>query len=99
MQELSAEECLTCKEALKSLLGKVYQPIVIKELLILQGGPKQVSIMPGTAGIKSDNSGLVKSWPFPFKLNSSKHQLLQSRKQQMLFFSLTFLISPLHVLK
>uniref|UniRef100_A0A3Q2E9A6 Transport and golgi organization 6 homolog (Drosophila) n=1 Tax=Cyprinodon variegatus TaxID=28743 RepID=A0A3Q2E9A6_CYPVA len=32
-----------CKEALRSLLGKVYQPMVVKELLILQGGPKQVS--------------------------------------------------------
>uniref|UniRef100_A0A3Q2ZLE9 Transport and golgi organization 6 homolog (Drosophila) n=1 Tax=Kryptolebias marmoratus TaxID=37003 RepID=A0A3Q2ZLE9_KRYMA len=30
-------------KALRSLLGKVYQPIVIKELLILQGGPKQVA--------------------------------------------------------
>lgn len=42
MQLLSAEECQTCKETLKTLLGKVYQPIVIKELLILQGGAKQV---------------------------------------------------------
>ncbi|KAK5868083.1 hypothetical protein PBY51_012526 [Eleginops maclovinus] len=41
MQDLSPEECQTCKEALKKLLGKVYQPIVIKELLILQGGPTQ----------------------------------------------------------
>ncbi|XP_024858552.1 transport and Golgi organization protein 6 homolog [Kryptolebias marmoratus] len=38
---LSSDECRWCKEALRSLLGKVYQPIVIKELLILQGGPKQ----------------------------------------------------------
>uniref|UniRef100_A0A3P8Q867 Transport and golgi organization 6 homolog (Drosophila) n=1 Tax=Astatotilapia calliptera TaxID=8154 RepID=A0A3P8Q867_ASTCA len=38
-----AEECQTCKETLKTLLGKVYQPIVIKELLILQGGAKQSS--------------------------------------------------------
>lgn len=45
MQELSAEESQTCKKALKGILEKVYQPIVIKELLILQGGPKQVSIM------------------------------------------------------
>jgi len=44
MQELSAEECQTCKEALKSLVGKVYQPMMIKELLILQGGPKQVCV-------------------------------------------------------
>uniref|UniRef100_A0A8C2X1T3 Transport and golgi organization 6 homolog n=1 Tax=Cyclopterus lumpus TaxID=8103 RepID=A0A8C2X1T3_CYCLU len=42
-KKLSAEECQTCKEALKSLLGKVYQPMIIKELLILQGGSKQVS--------------------------------------------------------
>lgn len=54
MLELSAEECQTCKEALKSLMGKVYQPIVIKELLILQGGPKQVNILPCTPGIRSD---------------------------------------------
>uniref|UniRef100_A0A3Q3JTX1 RNA polymerase II assembly factor Rtp1 C-terminal domain-containing protein n=1 Tax=Monopterus albus TaxID=43700 RepID=A0A3Q3JTX1_MONAL len=40
--ELSAEERQSCREAIKSLLGKVYQPVVIKELLILQGGPKQV---------------------------------------------------------
>ncbi|XP_051726883.1 transport and Golgi organization protein 6 homolog isoform X2 [Ctenopharyngodon idella] len=38
---LTVEERKTCKEALHSLLGKVYQPIVIKELLVLQGGPKQ----------------------------------------------------------
>lgn len=63
MQELSAEECLACKEALKSLMGKVYQPIVVKELLILQGGSKQVSIIPGTAGFKSTNLEFVKSWP------------------------------------
>uniref|UniRef100_A0A3B5A549 Transport and Golgi organization protein 6 homolog n=1 Tax=Stegastes partitus TaxID=144197 RepID=A0A3B5A549_9TELE len=41
---LTAEECRTCKESLRSLLGKVYQPIVVKELLVLQGGPKQVEI-------------------------------------------------------
>uniref|UniRef100_A0A3P9Q207 Transport and golgi organization 6 homolog n=1 Tax=Poecilia reticulata TaxID=8081 RepID=A0A3P9Q207_POERE len=38
-----SEECRWCKEALRNLLGKVYQPIVVKELLVLQGGPKQVS--------------------------------------------------------
>uniref|UniRef100_A0AAQ6ACM5 Transport and golgi organization 6 homolog (Drosophila) n=1 Tax=Amphiprion ocellaris TaxID=80972 RepID=A0AAQ6ACM5_AMPOC len=47
---LTAEECRLCKEALRNLLGKVYQPIIIKELLILQGGPKQVEI---TAGLGS----------------------------------------------
>lgn len=42
--ELSVEERQTCREALKSLLGKIYQPIVIKDLLILQRGPKQVMV-------------------------------------------------------
>ncbi|KAF4101302.1 transport and Golgi organization protein 6 homolog isoform X2 [Onychostoma macrolepis] len=40
---LTVEERKSCKEALHNLLGKVYQPIVIKELLVLQGGPKQAS--------------------------------------------------------
>ncbi|KAL1256924.1 hypothetical protein QQF64_012469 [Cirrhinus molitorella] len=40
---LTVEERKSCKEALHDLLGKVYQPIVIKELLVLQGGPKQAS--------------------------------------------------------
>ncbi|XP_041794990.1 transport and Golgi organization protein 6 homolog [Chelmon rostratus] len=48
--QLSAEECRTCKEALRSLLGKVYQPIVIKELLILQGGPKQSGAVGRSGG-------------------------------------------------
>lgn len=52
MQALSAEECEACKEALKKLLRQVYQPIVITELLILQGGPKQVgmSTLSGAGG-------------------------------------------------
>ncbi|XP_027857132.1 transport and Golgi organization protein 6 homolog isoform X2 [Xiphophorus couchianus] len=45
---LSTEESRSCKEALKNLLGKVYQPIVAKELLVLQGGPKQ-SGPPGSS--------------------------------------------------
>ncbi|XP_050991843.1 transport and Golgi organization protein 6 homolog isoform X3 [Labeo rohita] len=40
---LTVEERKSCKEALHNLLGKVYQPIIIKELLVLQGGPKQAS--------------------------------------------------------
>uniref|UniRef100_A0A3Q1F1J6 Transport and golgi organization 6 homolog (Drosophila) n=1 Tax=Acanthochromis polyacanthus TaxID=80966 RepID=A0A3Q1F1J6_9TELE len=42
IKPLTVEECRSCKEALRKLLAKVYQPIVVKELLILQGGPKQV---------------------------------------------------------
>ncbi|GAA6101740.1 transport and Golgi organization protein 6 homolog [Tachysurus ichikawai] len=39
---LTVEERKTCKQELKSLLGRVYQPLVIKELLVLQGGLKAV---------------------------------------------------------
>ncbi|TWW76153.1 Transport and [Takifugu flavidus] len=42
--ELSAEECQACREALKGLLRNIYQPIVIQQLLLLQNGPKKVSI-------------------------------------------------------
>ncbi|XP_033898912.3 transport and Golgi organization protein 6 homolog isoform X3 [Acipenser ruthenus] len=45
---LSVEERTGCKKALQSLLGKVYQPIIIRELLILQGGPKQVKASAGS---------------------------------------------------
>lgn len=44
VQEPSAEERQMCREVLRNLLGKIYQPIVIKELLILQGGAKKVCI-------------------------------------------------------
>ncbi|XP_070686912.1 transport and Golgi organization protein 6 homolog [Pempheris klunzingeri] len=50
---ISVEERHTCKEALKSLVGKVYQPMVIKELLILQGGPKQCGPMRSSSGSSS----------------------------------------------
>ncbi|XP_054632065.1 transport and Golgi organization protein 6 homolog isoform X2 [Dunckerocampus dactyliophorus] len=46
VKDLSEEERGNCQEALRHLLGKVYQPVVIKELLILQGGTKQ----PGPVG-------------------------------------------------
>ncbi|XP_067905053.1 transport and Golgi organization protein 6 homolog isoform X2 [Heterodontus francisci] len=39
---LTDAEQQSCREALQNLLDRVYQPIVIKELLILQGGTKQV---------------------------------------------------------
>uniref|UniRef100_A0AAR2KNG3 Transport and golgi organization 6 homolog (Drosophila) n=1 Tax=Pygocentrus nattereri TaxID=42514 RepID=A0AAR2KNG3_PYGNA len=40
---VTVEERKSCREALQGLLGRVYQPIVIKELLVLQGGPKVCS--------------------------------------------------------
>ncbi|XP_053478948.1 transport and Golgi organization protein 6 homolog [Ictalurus furcatus] len=42
---LTVEERKMCKQELQSLLGRVYQPIAIKELLVLQGGPK---VVPGS---------------------------------------------------
>ncbi|KAF7699020.1 transport and Golgi organization protein 6 homolog isoform X2 [Silurus meridionalis] len=39
---LTVEERKTCKQELQSLLKRVYQPIAIEELLVLQGGPKAV---------------------------------------------------------
>ncbi|ETE69155.1 Transmembrane and coiled-coil domain-containing protein 7, partial [Ophiophagus hannah] len=41
MQGLTEEERSSCKEALQGLLDKVYQPLVVQELLLLQGGPKR----------------------------------------------------------
>ncbi|XP_056272526.1 transport and Golgi organization protein 6 homolog [Pseudoliparis swirei] len=62
-KELSAEECQTCKEALKSLVGKVYQPMMIKELLILQGGPKQSGAGGSSRGPSSrPASGSAPTW-------------------------------------
>ncbi|KAM3609903.1 uncharacterized protein V6R79_022209 [Siganus canaliculatus] len=71
---LSADECRTCKEALRKLLGKVYQPIVIKELLILQGGTKQ----SGAAG----SSGGLSSRAAPAWLRRLCGQLLSERLMQ-----------------
>ena len=69
MQDLSPEECKTCKEALKKLLRKVYQPIVITELLILQGGPKQVGMsMFGGAGRRACGRLCWNKWLMYFSM-------------------------------
>ncbi|XP_032379205.1 transport and Golgi organization protein 6 homolog [Etheostoma spectabile] len=77
-QELSAEERQTCKEALGGLLGKVYQPIVIKELLILQGGPKQ----SGARGSSSCSSSTAALGSAPTWLRRLCGQLLSERLMQ-----------------
>ncbi|KAK9517311.1 hypothetical protein VZT92_025194 [Zoarces viviparus] len=76
MQELSAEECQTCKEALKSLHGKVYQPMIIKELLILQG-PKQ-----SAGGSSRGSSSRAVLRPAPTWLKRLCGQLLSERLMQ-----------------
>ncbi|KAM4573366.1 transport and Golgi organization protein 6 homolog isoform 2-T2 [Odontesthes bonariensis] len=72
---LSADECRTCKEALRNLLNKVYQPIVIKELLILQGGPKQ----SGSAGTSSGPGSRAGLGSAPAWLRRLCGQLLSER--------------------
>ncbi|XP_077424647.1 transport and Golgi organization protein 6 homolog isoform X2 [Vanacampus margaritifer] len=51
--ELREEERKNSREALQSLLVKVYQPVVIKELLILQGGAKQSGPVGSSSGSRS----------------------------------------------
>ncbi|XP_041652098.1 transport and Golgi organization protein 6 homolog [Cheilinus undulatus] len=77
-KDLSAEERQTCKETLKSLLGKVYQPIVIKELLILQGGPKQSP----TVGVSSGSGSRTALGSAPAWLRRLCGQLLSERLMQ-----------------
>lgn len=47
-QGLSEAERAQSREALQHVLDRVYQPLAVRELLILQGGPKQV---PGSRTI------------------------------------------------
>ncbi|XP_077372468.1 transport and Golgi organization protein 6 homolog [Festucalex cinctus] len=56
VQELREEERKNSREALQSLLAKVYQPVVIKELLILQGGAKQSGPVGNSSGSRSRTS-------------------------------------------
>ncbi|XP_056137878.1 transport and Golgi organization protein 6 homolog [Lampris incognitus] len=77
-KEISTEERETCREALRSLLGKVYQPIAIKELLILQGGPKQTAPVAGSHGTISKVAlGAAPTW-----LRRLCGQLLSDRLMQ-----------------
>ncbi|XP_039619449.1 transport and Golgi organization protein 6 homolog [Polypterus senegalus] len=43
-QTLNLEERSECRKALQRLLSQVYQPLIVQELLILQGGGKQVRL-------------------------------------------------------
>ncbi|XP_024138311.1 transport and Golgi organization protein 6 homolog [Oryzias melastigma] len=73
---LNVDECRACKAALRSLLEKVYQPIVIKELLILQGGPKQDARLGSSSGSRA---GLASA---PAWLRRLCGQLLSERLMQ-----------------
>ncbi|KAJ3596004.1 hypothetical protein NHX12_002413, partial [Muraenolepis orangiensis] len=77
-KDLNLEERTACRQALKDILGKVYQPIVIKELLILQGGPKQVPSTAGSSGAPSRPAVVVT----PAWLRRLCGQLLSERLMQ-----------------
>nr|XP_055030491.1 transport and Golgi organization protein 6 homolog isoform X3 [Misgurnus anguillicaudatus] len=74
---LTVDERKSCKEALHNLLGKVYQPIVIKELLVLQGGPKQASSV--SKGVCAGGKALTQAPPWLRRLCG---QLLSERLMQ-----------------
>ncbi|XP_035275672.1 transport and Golgi organization protein 6 homolog isoform X1 [Anguilla anguilla] len=74
---ISMEERLNCRKALQGILGKVYQPIVIKELLILQGGPKQAP--PTGRGGGGPRQPLAQALPWLRRLCG---QLLSERLMQ-----------------
>ncbi|XP_075432619.1 transport and Golgi organization protein 6 homolog isoform X2 [Ascaphus truei] len=72
VKDLTEGERGRCKEDLRGLLDQVYQPLVIRELLILQGGPRQGSRAPGSAG--------GEQWaPAPAWLRRLSGQLLSER--------------------
>uniref|UniRef100_A0A672LEV7 Transport and golgi organization 6 homolog n=1 Tax=Sinocyclocheilus grahami TaxID=75366 RepID=A0A672LEV7_SINGR len=71
---LTVEERKSCKEALHNLLRIVYQPIVIRELLVLQGGPKQAS-----SGSRGGGKALTQA---PTWLRRLCGQLLSDRLMQ-----------------
>nr|XP_033796036.1 transport and Golgi organization protein 6 homolog [Geotrypetes seraphini] len=57
LEVLTEGERARCRQALHSLLDRVYQPIVIRELLVLQGGSK-----PSRAGEVSQNLLHAPAW-------------------------------------
>ncbi|XP_063266749.1 transport and Golgi organization protein 6 homolog isoform X2 [Prinia subflava] len=48
-QGVSEAERAQCREALRDILDRVYQPLAVQELLVLQGQPKQRSVSAGAA--------------------------------------------------
>ncbi|XP_066541796.1 transport and Golgi organization protein 6 homolog [Hoplias malabaricus] len=71
---LTVEERRNCKQTFQGLLGRVYQPIVIRELLVLQGGPK---VAPGSGGKGGKTLNVAPPW-----LRRLCGQLLSERLMQ-----------------
>ncbi|XP_072278694.1 transport and Golgi organization protein 6 homolog isoform X1 [Pyxicephalus adspersus] len=72
VKNLTESERIQCKEALRGLMDQLYQPLVIRELLILQGGPRQG---PRPSGASSS----VQRAPAPAWLRRLSGQLLSER--------------------
>ncbi|XP_053127528.1 transport and Golgi organization protein 6 homolog [Hemicordylus capensis] len=70
---LTEEERAGCREALQGLLGRVYQPLVVRELLLLQGG----SSKQGSHSSKGEGEGGLA--PAPAWLRRLCGQLLSER--------------------
>ncbi|KAG8437528.1 hypothetical protein GDO86_008294 [Hymenochirus boettgeri] len=71
LKELTDCERNHCKDLLRDLLDRVYQPLVVRELLILQGGPRQ-------GNRSSTNTGSERA-PAPAWLRRLSGQLLSER--------------------
>ncbi|KAM5138451.1 transport and Golgi organization protein 6 homolog isoform 2-T3 [Mantella aurantiaca] len=72
MKALTESERIRCKEVLRGLMDQLYQPLVIRELLILQGGPRQGLRPPGA-------SSSAQRAPAPAWLRRLSGQLLSER--------------------
>ncbi|XP_072729934.1 transport and Golgi organization protein 6 homolog isoform X3 [Ciconia boyciana] len=69
---VSESERARCREALRHILDRVYQPLAVRELLVLQGRPKQSPPSPG----EETKPGLVRA---PAWLRRLCGQLLSER--------------------
>ncbi|KAM9302351.1 transport and Golgi organization protein 6 homolog [Gastrophryne carolinensis] len=70
LKNLTESERIQCKEALRGLLDQMYQPLVIRELLILQGGARQGQRPSGASAQRA---------PAPAWLRRLSGQLLSER--------------------
>ncbi|OCT84483.1 transport and Golgi organization protein 6 homolog [Xenopus laevis] len=71
LKDLTECERSQCKKFLRNILDQVYQPLVIRELLLLQGGPRQ--------GIKSSCSKTTERASAPAWLRRLSGHLLSER--------------------
>lgn len=76
-QGVSEAERAQCREALRDVLDRVYQPLAVQELLILQGQPKQVPGATSGTGL----SGFLPPW-FPYCEDAALLEMFLHLKNQ-----------------